>query len=261
MQHRIALITGGSSGLGAEFAAQLAQQGCDLVLVARSEDRLNRKAEALRAAHDVRVEVIPLDLTAANASQRLSTALADRGIEIDLLINNAGFATVGAFADQDAARERAEIALNVAAVVDLTHAFLPAMLARGRGAIVNVASLAGMQALPYMSVYAATKAFVLSFSTGLWAEVHDRGVHVLAVCPGPVDTPFFDIPGGSGMRTAVPRGLMADTSSVVRGSLAALADRRVVYVPGLANRAAALSVPFLPRRLLARATARVMHRR
>lgn len=255
-----ALITGASSGIGAAYARQLAAQGCTLILVARSAERLHEIAAQVKAQHGCRAEVIVADLSEGGAGQVLSEAVHARGLAVDLLINNAGFGTVGAFAQQDAVRERDEIAVNVAAVVDITHAFLPAMLERGYGAVVNVASLAAMQPLPYMSVYAASKAFVLSFSSGLWGEVYQRGVHVMAVCPGPVDTHFFDATGSSGLRDSVPQGMMLSADAVVAGSLKALRRKRMVYVPGVGNRAAAFGVPFIPRKLLARTTAAFMHR-
>lgn len=255
-----ALVTGASSGIGAAFAQHLARAGCGLVLVARSADLLESLARQLRTTHGIRVEVIPLDLTDSAPGAVLASALVERGIEVDLLINNAGFCTVGHFEAQDAQRERDEILLNAAAVVDLCHAFVPGMLQRRRGAIINVASLAGFQALPYMSVYAATKAFVQTFSLGLWGEVRGRGVRVLCVCPGPVDTPFYEATGQSGLRQKVPAGVMGTADEVVSGTLQALQSGRVMLIPGAANRLAAVGSHLLPRTLLARVTARVMRR-
>ena len=255
-----ALITGASSGIGAAFAEHLARSGCGVVLVARSADALEALARRLRTEYGVRVEVIPLDLTDPGHGAMLASALVERGVTVDLLINNAGFCTVGRFESQDAGRERDEILLNAAAVVDLCHAFVPGMLARGRGAVINVASLAGFQALPYMSVYAATKAFVQTFSLGLWGEVRRRGVRVLCVCPGPVDTPFFEATGQSGLRQKVPAGVMGSADEVVAEALQALQSRRAVLIPGAANRLAAVGSRLLPHTLLARLTARVMRR-
>jgi len=255
-----ALITGASSGIGAAYAEHLARAGCDLVLVARSQERLEALAVQLRNTHGRRVEVIAADLAQPAPGAALAAAVAARGIEVDLLVNNAGFGTVGAFESLDAAREQREILLNSAAVVDLCHAFVPAMLARRRGGIINVASLAGFQAMPYMSVYAATKAFVLSFSLGLWGEVRDRGIHVLCVCPGPVNTPFFEATGKSGLRETVPQGMMWSADAIATDTLQALRRKRSVLVPGAANRAAAAGGRLLPRPLLARLVARAMHR-
>lgn len=256
----VALITGASSGIGAAFAEQLAGAGCDLVLVARTVERLEALADTLRVRHGRRIEVIPADLTADAAGATLAAAVAEHGLEIDLLINNAGFGTAGSFHTLDATHEHREILLNAAAVVDLCHAFVPAMLERGRGAVINIASMAGFQPVPYMSVYGATKAFVLSFSQGLWGEVRDKGLRVLCVCPGPVDTPFFEATGKSGMREAVPRGMMATADAVVADSLKALQRGRTVLVPGIGNRLTAAGSRLIPRNLLTRLTAQVMRR-
>ncbi len=259
-QYFAVLITGASSGIGAAYAEHLARAGCDLVLVARRAERLEALADELRAAYGRRIEVIPADLTAVAAGAALAAAVAERGIEVDLLVNNAGFASVGSFHSLDAVHEHREILLNAAAVVDLCHAFVPGMLERGRGGIINVASLAGFQPLPYMSVYAATKAFVRSFSQGLWGEVHGQGLRVLCVCPGPVDTPFFEATGKSGLRKTVPRGMMASADDVVADSLKALQRGSTVLVPGIGNRLAAVGSWLMPRNLLTRITAQVMRR-
>jgi hypothetical protein len=258
--YKTALITGASSGIGAAFAEALAAEGLDLILVARSEDKLRALAKQLAEVHARRVEVVTADLTHAGAAAKVHAAAQALGMEVDLLLNNAGFGTVGSFVKQDAARERDEIQLNAAAVVDMAHAFLPAMLERKRGAIVNVASMAAFQPLPYMSVYAATKAFVLSFSQGLRGEVRDKGVKVLAVCPGPVDTPFFEATGTKGLRKTVPRATLVTTELVVRESLKALRAGRSFVVPGVAFKMAALGTRFMPRDLLATMTARFMKR-
>jgi short-subunit dehydrogenase len=255
-----ALITGASSGIGEAFANALAAQGFDLVLVARSEDRLRRIAQQLTEAHARRVEVVTADLTQSDSAAKVRAATDALGIDVDLLINNAGFGTVGSFHKLDAARERDEILLNAAAVVDMTHAFLPAMLERKRGGIINVASMAAFQPLPYMSVYAATKAFVLSFSQGIRGEVRGRGVDVLAVCPGPVDTPFFEATGNANLRSTVPRATMVTTDDVVRASLRAFRARRSVVVPGVAFKMLAAGSKFMPRDMLAAMTAMVMKR-
>lgn len=255
-----ALITGASSGIGQAFAEALAAAGYDLILVARSRSRLETLAGELAGGGNRRVEVLPADLTQAGAADQLASAVADRGLAVDLLINNAGFGTVGAFESLDPAREADEIALNAGAVVGLCHAFVPGMLARGAGSVINVASLAAFQPTPYMSVYGATKAFVLSFSLGLWAEVHHRGVKVLALCPGPVDTPFFEATGNLGLRSTVPRGAMMSAPAVVAAALKALAAGRPVCVPGLPSRALASATRLLPRAVQARLAARLMRR-
>jgi short-subunit dehydrogenase len=258
--YKTALITGASSGIGEAFAKALAAKGLDLILVARSEDKLRALARQLNELYSRRVEVVTADLSLAGSAAKVHAAAEGLGMPVDLLINNAGFGTVGAFVKQDAERERQEILLNAAAVVDLAHAFLPAMLARKRGAIMNIASAAAFQPLPYMSVYAATKAFVLSFSQGLRGEVRNKGIKVLAVCPGPVDTPFFEATGSAGLRKTVPKASMVTTDDVVREALRALKAGRSVVVPGFAFKLAAAGSKFMPHDLLTAMTARFMKR-
>jgi len=155
-KNKVALITGASSGIGAAFAEALAEQGLDLILVARSEDKLRALAKQLNEVHSRRVEVVTADLGVAGSAAKVHAAAEALGMPVDVLINNAGFGTAGTFVKQDAERERQEVLLNAAAVVDMTHAFLPAMVERGHGGIINVASVASFQPLPYMAVYAAT---------------------------------------------------------------------------------------------------------
>ena len=255
-----ALITGASSGIGEAFAHALAAQGMDLVLVARSEDRLRALARQLTEAHARRVEVVTADLTQAGSAAKVRAATDGLGISVDLLINNAGFGTVGSFHKLDAARERDEILLNAAAIVDMTHAFLPDMVERKRGGVINVASMAAFQPLPYMSVYAATKAFVLSFSQGLRGELRGKGINVLAVCPGPVDTPFFEATGNAKLRSTVPKATMVTAGDVVRASLRAFRARRSVVVPGVAFKMLAAGTRLMPRDMLAAMTAMFMKR-
>lgn len=255
-----ALITGASSGIGEAFASALATQGFDLVLVARSEDKLNALAKQLTELHSRRVEVVVADLTHAGSAAKVRTATKALGLPIDLLVNNAGFGSVGAFQKLDGDRERQEVLLNVAAVVDMTHAFLPDMVDQGRGGIINVASMAAFQPLPYMSVYAATKAFVLSFSQGIRGEVRGKGVKVLCVCPGPVDTPFFEATGSARLRSTVPKATMMTAEAVVASSLRAFRAGRSVVVPGTANKLLAASTRFVPRDALAAMTAMFMKR-
>lgn len=257
---KTALITGASSGIGEAFANALAVEGLDLILVARSEDRLKALAKQLAEVHSRRVEVVSADLTHPGAAQKIHAAAVALQMPVDLLINNAGFGTVGAFAKQDAARERDEVLLNAAAVVDMAHAFVPDMLARKRGGIINVASMAAFQPLPYMTVYAATKAFVLAFSEGLRGEIGRKGVKVLCVCPGPVDTPFFEATGSPGLRGTIPRPMMIGAEQVVRESLKAFRAGRPVVIPGVANKLVAAGSSLMPRRLVTAMTARFMKR-
>lgn len=257
---KIALITGASSGIGEAFAKALAAAGLDLILVARSEDKLRALAKQLAEVHSRRVEVVTADLGLAGSAQKVHAASEALGMPVDLLINNAGFGTAGSFAGNEPERERQEVLLNAAAVVDLAHAFLPGMLDRERGGIINVASMAAFQPLPYMTVYAATKAFVLSFSQGLREEVRRKGVKVLAVCPGPVDTPFFEATGNDRLRATVPKATMMSAEDVVAASIKAYNAGRSVVVPGIANKLLAAGTRLMPRDALAAMTAMVMKR-
>jgi uncharacterized protein len=251
---KTALITGASSGIGAAFARAFAAQGTHLILVARSEAKLRDLATALAAQHAIRAEVLPCDLSQHEAGQQLFAATQQRGLPVDILINNAGFATYGAFDRLDSEREQQEILLDVAAVVDLTHRFLPAMLARGSGAIINVASTSAFQPTPYMAVYGASKAFVLSFSEALWAEYRRRGIRVLALCPGPTSTDFFNVVGTED----ASRGAKETPEKVVQVALRALQRGRPSVISGRINWLQANSVRLAPRALVAGMGARLM---
>jgi short-subunit dehydrogenase len=250
----VALITGASAGIGVEFARRLAARGYDLVLVARRRDRLDALAREIVAAHPrVRVDVIAQDLLEPSAIERIATELAAANVAVDLLVNNAGFGAHGAFAQSDPASGANQIALNVAALVALSRAFVSGMVARGRGGIINVASTAAFQPLPQMAVYGATKAFVLSFSEALHEEVRRSGVRVLALCPGATDTEFFGIAGES---AAV--GTKRDVRDVVETGLRAFASKRAVAIDGLLNAALATGVRFMPRAAVRRTSAVLM---
>jgi uncharacterized protein len=186
-----ALITGASGGIGKAYAEELATRNNNLVLVARSGDKLHQLASELQAKHNIQVDVIVKDLTEAGSTVDVFNYTQERGIKVDTLINNAGFGDYGDFAERDGERQMQMIQLNVLALVDLTHKYLPLMRQQRSGAVINVSSIAGFQAIPYMSVYAASKAFVLSFSESIWAENRQFGIRVLCVCPGPIDTNFF----------------------------------------------------------------------
>ncbi len=252
MTYTTALITGASSGIGEAFARRLAAAGTDLALVARSADKLNALAGELTAKHGIRAEVIAADLSAPGAAQEVWEEAQKRGLAVDILVNNAGFGTNGVFDALPLARELEEIALNATAVVALTHLFLPPMLAQKRGAVINVASTAAFQPVPYMAVYGATKAFVLSFSEALWAENRGRGVRVLAFCPGVVNTGFAGVAGTH----LAGKGMTADRVAAV--ALHALARGRSYVVPGAGNYAQSLAARFTPRALTARIAGRMM---
>jgi short-subunit dehydrogenase len=201
------LITGASSGIGAEFATMLAERGASLVLVARRFDRLTDLAAKLHRAQGISVCVIAADLTSPTAATDLRETIENRGIRITSLINNAGFGTFGAFVGEDLARLTDEIAVDITAPVSLTHVFLPDLLENGHGFVINVASMAAYTPAPRMAVYAAAKAFVLSFTEALWAETRGSGVAVFALSPGATSTEFNAVVGtedataGATMRT------------------------------------------------------------
>ncbi|WP_372346000.1 SDR family NAD(P)-dependent oxidoreductase [Streptomyces sp. KL116D] len=249
-----ALVTGASSGLGAEFAAQLAARGHDLILVARSGVELTALAENLAAAHGIRAHVLVQDLAEPDAARRITDELTARGLSVDLLVNNAGFGTCGRFEEIAADRDHDQLMVNVVALVDLTHALLPGMLDRGTGAVLNVASTAGFQPAPYFAVYGAAKAFVLNFGLALREEYRERGIRVLTLCPGPVDTPFFD---AIGTRKAAVNGSMTTPEPVVRAALRALDRDRGYVTPGFGNALAAHLLPRRPRTLVAAVSERV----
>ena len=241
------LVTGASAGIGAEFARQLAARGSDLVLVARRADRLTALATELTAAHGVRVDVVPADLSRPAAGRALAAGLDGRGIGVTSLVNCAGFGTHGPFHQEDPDQLAEMIAVDVTAVVDLSRAFVHPLRAAGTGVLVNVASMAAYTPTPNMAVYAAAKAFVLSFTEGLWQESLGTGLRVLALSPGATDTEFFDVlgndaaDGGRGRQTP---------QEVVTTALEAL-DRRSPppsVAVGRGNRWAARAVRLLTRR-------------
>jgi short-subunit dehydrogenase len=252
---RLAVVTGASSGIGEGFARRLAARGLDLALVARRAERLERLAAELRPAGR-RVEVVPLDLALPDAAARLAEGLARRGAgEVGWLVNNAGFGYQGPLADQDPAGLLGMVQVNVAAVATLTRRFLPAMLDRGAGVVVNVASTASFQPVPYFAAYAASKAFVRSFSEALAEEVEGRGVRVVCLCPGPTGTGFFDV---AGMEPKLRRARMATVEQVVDAALAGVDRGRRVVVPGLVNAVLARAPRFAPGRVVTRVGARIM---
>ena len=246
------LITGASTGIGAEFARQFAARGHDLVVVARSADKLNDLAARLRVAHGVEVTVLAMDLSLPTAAGELWQQTNRLGLEIAVLVNNAGFGTHGDIADADPQRLEEAVELNCRTVVGTTARYLPQMRARGAGTIINVASIAAFQPLPKMAVYGASKAFVLSFTEALWAEERKHGVRVLAVCPGLTDTPFFELAGDAAATAASGSAALAVTRSpqqVVDATMRALSGRKPSFVDGVANAfVARVLTRLLPRR-------------
>jgi short-subunit dehydrogenase len=258
-----ALVTGASAGIGAEIARLLAARGYPLVLVARRKDRLLELAGELSDQHGVRVETIAADLGKPTPRGRIPGRIEQLGLEVEVLINNAGFATGGEpFYKADPERELQQVRVDVEAVVALTSAFLPAMVGRGRGAILNVASTAGMQPMPYSAGYAAAKAYVLSFSEAIHQEVRGHGVSVTALAPGPVETDFWQIAGwetstGRSFERSVP-GALISPQQAARAAIQGLERGERVVVPGLPIRAAMLASRYIPHAVKLPALARFM---
>jgi short-subunit dehydrogenase len=227
-----AIVTGASSGLGEEFARQLASRGMHLVLVARRHEKLESLAAELHLQHGTRTCVISADLSDPAEPRRVLDEIAAQGITVELLVNNAGFGIVGEVDEVDLERVLNMIRLNIASLTELTYRVLPGMLERGRGAILNVSSLSAFQPVAYMGVYAASKAFVLHFSESLHCELKDRGITVTAVCAGVTRTPFFDIAGASGW---LQKHASHPVDFVVKRALKALSRRQQFTVPGWRN--------------------------
>lgn len=245
-----ALVTGASAGLGVHFAHALARRGDDLILTARRADRLEALAELIRAEHGVKVDVIGLDLGEAGAPAALIDEIGRRGLAVNILINNAGFGLRGPLVDQDRAMLARMIDLNCRALMELCHLVLPGMIQMRGGGILNVASTAAFQPGPWMAVYYATKAFVLSFSEALHEEVKDKGVAVAALCPGATRTEFADVAGMND--STLFKRFAGPPEAVVRDGLAALDGNVAVRVSGLVNKFMAGSVRFGPRGMVRR---------
>jgi short-subunit dehydrogenase len=242
-----ALVTGASSGIGVAIAKELASRGQAVTLVARREERLQSLATEIGSEHGVAAEVIACDLSDPAERDRLDEELGVRGRAVEVLVNNAGFGHQADFATSPRERMVGMVEINVTTVVDLTSRFLPAMLERGRGAVINVASTAAFQPLPGSAVYAASKAFVLSFSEAIREELRGSGVAVTAVCPGPVKTEFTEVAGVGGVEDRTPGAVWMSAEDVARHAVdGAEHDRRVV-VPGTLNRATALAGQYSPR--------------
>jgi len=247
--HSTCLVTGASSGIGADVARSLARRGHGLTLVARRADRLDELAEELRSAHGVRVEVIACDLSDAEGRGRMLDRLAELAVNVEVLVNIAGFGTAGAFAELDAEHELEMVRLNVEALVALCARFAPEMVRRRRGAILNVASMAAFQPLPRQATYAATKAFVLSFTVALHAELAPSGVTAPTLCPGPVRTEFADV-AGIGEEAMGPDLFWAESPEVAEQGVHGLERGKRVVVPGLLNRGGAIAGHHAPRSVL-----------
>jgi short-subunit dehydrogenase len=250
------LITGASSGIGRAFATAFAARGADVALVARRADRLEALAADLRTRHGVAAHAVPFDLSVPGVGGDLRDAMATRGLRVTGLVNNAGFASFGAFVDGDPAHLAREIAVDVGAPVQLTAAFLPSLVAAGRGFVINVASMAAYVPTPRMAVYGAAKAFVLSFTEALWAETRGTGVTVFAVSPGATSTEFNAVVGTD---DATAGARMRRPEDVVATALAHL-DRRdpgPSVIDGRGNRLGATAGRLLSRRTAVRLMDRI----
>jgi uncharacterized protein len=236
------VVTGASSGIGEAIARELASRGHGLVLVARREERLRELGDDLESRHGVRAEALAADLGDAGAREELAGRVAELGLDVEILVNNAGFGGSG-----DRERSVAMVELNCVALLDMQERFLPAMVERGRGAVINVASTAAFQPLPGTAVYAATKAFVLSLSEAVHAELKGTGVTLTAVCPGPVKTEFMEAAGLDRAEEQVPGIIWMSAGDVARAAVDAAEKGKRAVVPGLLNRAGALTGQHTPR--------------
>ena len=240
------LITGASSGIGRELVHRFAQAGSDCVLLARSEDTLHELADEIEAAYDVSAPVLPADLSVPDAAEDIAAELQERDLAVDVLVNNAGFGARGRFTELDTQRQVNMIRLNVTALTHLTHRLLPGMLERDRGGVLNVASTAGFQPGPHMSVYYATKAYVLSFSDGLHEEVADSGVDVTCLAPGPTRTAFSDR-ADMNDATLFKMGTTMSAEVVAQAGYDGFRRGKALVVPGWPNKVGAFMVRFTPR--------------
>lgn len=254
---RTCLVTGASSGIGAEIARRLAERGHGVTLVARRADRLSELADELGAA-GVRAEVLATDLADRNARADLPGRVAALGLSVDVLVNNAGLSTLGPVSRSDPGAELDMIEVDVAAVADLCSRFLPGMVERRRGAVLNVASTAAFQPLPGQAGYGAGKAFVLSYTRALRGELSGTGVSVTALCPGPVDTGFGEAAGfdKDDAEAALPRFMWVPADAVARAALEGLDKGRPIVIPGTANRVAAGLTNLVPKQPLVSVLAR-----
>lgn len=249
------LITGASAGIGWDLAKLFAADKCNLILVARREDRLAELAAEVRTQYGVEVRTLPADLTQPAAPQALFDQLASLGMPVDVVVNNAGFGAVGSVADLSLEKQLDMVQVNVAALVHLTRLFLPAMLSRSRGGILNVGSTAAFQPGPHLAVYYASKAFVLSFTEALAEEVAGSGLHVTCLCPGPTATEFAQV--AQLEKSVMFKFPVASSQSVALAGYRAFRRGRVVVVPGTLNRIGAFSVRLVPRALVRKITKRL----
>jgi short-subunit dehydrogenase len=244
-----ALITGASAGIGEATARELASRGHGVTLVARREERLRSLAGELSDRFGVRAEALGADLGSETARADLVRRVEELGLEVEILVNNAGFGGGEDFVDTDRELLTSMVELNCVALLDLQGVYLPRMVERGRGAVINIASTAAFQPLPGSATYAATKAFVLSLSEAVHEELKGTGVTLTAVCPGPVKTEFMDVAGLSGAEAQLPGVFWMSAESVAKAAVGAADDGKRAIVPGILNRAGAITGQHVPRML------------
>lgn len=250
---KIALVTGASGGIGEEIARQLAERNHDLVLIARSEDRLEALSHEFGQKYGVMVTPIAIDLSTSSAAQDTLRELEARGLRVDVLVNNAGFADFGEFSSSDPAKQVQMLNLNIVTLTMLTRALLPGMLQNKRGHVLNVASTAAFMPGPLMSVYYASKAYVLSFSEALDEELRGTGVSVTALCPGPVETGFqarAAMQDSKLLQSGLSRMSLVTATDVAKAAVKALEHGQRVVIPGFMNQLQALLPRLLPRAVI-----------
>jgi short-subunit dehydrogenase len=245
------LVTGASAGIGVDLAECFAADGYDLILTARSEPALREVAERLAKEHGVRTTTVAVDLGVPGGGERLASRIAEQGLTVDVLVNNAGYGHAGAFAGSDRATQLGMVDLNDRALVELTHIYWPGMLERGRGGVLNVASTAAFQPGPLMAIYYASKAFVLSFSEALWEEARGTGVKVSCLCPGPTVSKFRERAGTGATRLGKTSRPMP-TMTVAKMGYGAFQKNERVKVTGGRNVVMSSLVPYLPRAVVLR---------
>jgi uncharacterized protein len=244
------LVTGASAGIGAEIARGLARRGHGVTLAARREDRLQELADELADEHGVRAETISVDVSDSEARSHLKADIEGRGLTVEVLVNNAGFGSGGKFTELDPEEEASMIRTNVESLISLTGHFLPAMVERGRGAVLNLASLIAFQPMPFQATYGASKAAVLSFTEAIHEELRGSDVTITAVCPGPVRTEFGEMGGFGGADEKIPDFAWLEADKVAEDAIEGLEKGERVVVPGALNQLAALAGHYTPRALL-----------
>jgi uncharacterized protein len=251
MKNETVLITGASSGIGLELAKCFAGEGCRLILVARNEAALNTLADELRRKNKIETVVLPSDLSQPGAPKQILEQLAAQKISVDVLVNNAGFGLHGSFSELPLPRQLEIINVNVVALVELTSLFLPQMIQRRNGGILNVGSVAGFVPGPYMAIYYASKAFVQSFSEALAEELSDTGVTVNVLCPGPTTTNFGNVARGDKVRVIQSKAMTAE--AVARYGHLAFRNGKTIAIPGLKNKIMVLATRISPRHVIRKA--------